>query len=303
MEQRGCSQFTAAPQLGRDGRWYTWSIGILTGNSLRNLCSPGHISNPVISARDVSDVAAAFVADPFMVRKDGLWYMFLEVFNTSRNKGEIALATSRDGFAWDYCQVVLREPFHLSYPSIFAWNGEYYLLPETVEANAVRLYKAVSFPAEWKLYATLIEPEYSDPSIFRWNERWWMFACPAAAQVRDSSLALFSSDDLRGPWTEHMQSPVVEGNRLIARPAGRVWVDGGRVTRFAQDKANPSGNHVRAFQVLELTATSYRETEVAGGPVLGPGGSVWNRSGMHHIDLHRSEAGGYIACVDGVIRE
>jgi hypothetical protein len=302
-QRNGCSEFSAAPQIGVDGRWYTWSIGIHVGSSLRGLHSPAEIANPVLSARDVSDAPAAFVADPFMLRKGNLWYMFFEVFNTGSRRGEIALATSRDGFRWDYCEVVLREPFHLSYPYVLSWNGNDYLVPETGEAGSVRLYKASAFPRGWEFCATLVEQDHVDPSIFRFDGRWWMFACPRRTQIKDGSLALFYADDLRGPWTSHAQNPIVQGNHLVARPAGRVLVKDGQVIRFAQDKHNPQGNHVRAFRVLELTASSYRETEIEGGPILGPSGNGWNKSGMHHIDLHDAGDGQCIACVDGVIRE
>jgi hypothetical protein len=303
VQQDGCSEFSASPQIGVDGRQYTWSIGIYVGSSLRGLHSPAEIANPVLSARDVSDVPAAFVADPFMLRKDNLWYMFFEVFNTLRGKGEIAMATSRDGSRWDYCEVVLQEPFHLSYPYVLSWNGHYYLIPETEEAGSVRLYKASAFPREWEFCATLIEQDHVDPSLFWFNGCWWMFASPRKAQEKDGSLVLFYADDLCGPWKSHAQNPIVHGNQLMARPAGRVLVKDGQVIRFAQDKHNPQGNHVRAFRVLELTASSYRETEIEGGPILGPSGAGWNKSGMHHIDLHDDGDGQYIACVDGVIRE
>ena len=301
-QQIGCSEFSVAPQVGVDGRRYTWSIGIRVGSSLHRLHSPAD-TNPVLSAHDISDVPAAFVADPFMLRKDGLWYMFFEIFNTSSRRGEIGLATSPDGFRWRYCEVVLQEPFHLSYPHVFCWNGEYYLTPETEEAGAVCLYKASAFPRGWEFCATLIEQLLVDPSIFRLAGRWWMFACPRKTQVKDGSVALFCADELRGPWTSHPQNPIIHGNQDIARPAGRVFIKDGEVVRFAQDKHNPQGNHVRAFRVVELTASSYRETEIAGGPILGPGENGWNRSGMHHIDLHDIGEGQLIACVDGVIRE
>ena len=31
--------------------------------------------------RDVTDVSALFVADPFMIRRDEFWYLFFEVYN------------------------------------------------------------------------------------------------------------------------------------------------------------------------------------------------------------------------------
>ena len=107
------------------------------------------IRNPVVSQNDVSDVRARFVADPFMVNQDGHWYMFFEVMNQDTNRGAIGLAISEDGFHWEYRQIVLREPFHLLYPHVLHWDGEYYMTPETLEANSVNLYRADPFPTQW----------------------------------------------------------------------------------------------------------------------------------------------------------
>ena len=86
-----------------------------------------------------------FVADPFMIRDSDHWYMFMEVLNWCSNKGEIGLATSEDGLHWDYQQLVLVEPFHLSYPCVFKHSGQYYMVPETRQSDSVRLYRAEPF--------------------------------------------------------------------------------------------------------------------------------------------------------------
>ena len=62
------------------------------------------------------------------------------------DRGEIAHATSRDGAAWTYRSVVLREPFHLSYPQVFEWDGAIYMVPESRQDAAVHLYVAEAFP-------------------------------------------------------------------------------------------------------------------------------------------------------------
>lgn len=54
-----------------------------------------------------------------MVCQDGRWYMFFEVMNQDSDRGEIGLALSDDGIHWEYSQIVLVEPFHLSYPHVF----------------------------------------------------------------------------------------------------------------------------------------------------------------------------------------
>ncbi len=129
-----------------------WSIGIYQGPSPLEL-SPAGIAQPVLTAESVTDVAAAFVADPFLLRPPrvhgagGRWHMFFEVMNWKANKGEIALATSDDGLGWRYQQIVLAEEFHLSYPHVLVDDDEVYMVPESFQDNSVRLYRAGAFPA------------------------------------------------------------------------------------------------------------------------------------------------------------
>ena len=102
-----------------------------------------------------------------------------------------------------------------------------------------------------------------------------------------------------GPWTEHPESPVIEGDANIAGPRGRVLVFDGRIIRYAQDDQPTYGNQVRAFEITELTTTSYEEKEVSENPILEPSGTSWNARGMHHIDPHQIYRNQWIACVDG----
>jgi hypothetical protein len=274
-----------------------WAVGVYAGRSPLVLRPAAGVVNPVLTREDVTDAAADFVADPFMLNHAGRWFMFFEVLNRRDGRGEIGLATSLDGLAWDFERVVLREAFHLSYPHVFEAGGEFYMTPETLGAGAVRLYKAARFPYDWSHVADLIAGEYADPTVFFHGGRWNLFAC-ATPQQHDS-LALFRADELRGPWAAHPASPVITGDNSRARPAGRVVADGGRVIRFAQDCSARYGWRVRAFEVRELSATRYAEEECAGGPVLAASGRGWNGRGMHHLDAHRQPDGSWLACVDG----
>lgn len=103
-------------------------------------------ANPVLTAADVTDFTADYVADSFMFHEGNTWYMFFEAGHYSPEKTEIGLATSSDGFSWSYQRIVLSEPFDLAYPYVFKWEGTYYLIPETYAMNQVRLYKATNFP-------------------------------------------------------------------------------------------------------------------------------------------------------------
>ena len=277
-----------------------WSIGIYAGQSPFRLLPHPRVSNPVLASRHVTDVPAEFVADPFMTRRGGLWHMFFEVMNGQTRRGEIGLAESADGLAWSYRQIVLAEPFHLSYPYVFEWEGEHYMVPETLGANAVRLYRAAYFPTDWVCLGPLFEGTLADPSLFRFAGHWWLFAC--STPYRHDTLRLFGADRLTGPWTEHPASPVVVEDSLSARPGGRVLVTGHSVTRFSQVCFPSYGSQVRAFEIRELAGASYSEAEHPHSPVLKGSGAGWNAAGMHHVDPHPLPGGRWLACVDGLSR-
>ena len=280
-----------------------WSIGMYVGTSPLAFGPPENSTNPVLDRDDVSDVPALFVADPFMIRQNHTWYMFFEVLNAQTRTGQIGLAISQDGASWQYQQIVLAEPFHLSYPYVFQWEDEYYMVPESCEANSVRLYKAFDFPFEWAFVKTLLEGrKYADPSIFCFRDKVWMFASSGSPPFYADNLCLYYADEPLGPWIEHPGSPVVQADVRAARPAGRVVVVEDRVIRYAQDCYPTYGTQVRAFEITELSTQTYSEREVDESPVLRASGKGWNGSGMHHIDPHCIDQRRWIASVDGWIR-
>jgi hypothetical protein len=271
-----------------------WSIGVCRGASPLQLGT----AERILTCDDVTDVAASAVADPFGIYVGGAWHLFFEVWNWRSNKGEIGHATSADGERWSYDRIVLAEPFHLSYPQVFASGGEIYMIPESFQAKAVRLYRASPFPSRWNHVGTLLEGRYLvDPSVFQHGGQWWMFVDTSPGESHDT-LRLYGAAFLAGPWHEHPQSPVVTGDSSCARPGGRVVELEGRPVRFAQNCMPDYGTDVRAFVIDNLTSTTYCERPTGPGPILGPAGSGWNAAGMHHIDAH-DLGGEWLAFVDG----
>ena len=273
-----------------------WAIGIYGGDSPVSLSPHSSVKNPAVTRGDVTDIEAEFVADPFMVEDNGTWFMFFEALNRATSMGEIGLAVSSDCFHWEYRQIVLKESFHLSYPYVFRWQDNFYMIPETLGLNCIGLYKATGFPLHWELVGRLIEGTHADPSIFHFDNRWWLFSC--SAPYSHDVLNLYFADDLMGPWYEHPRSPIVKGDRRTARPGGRVTNWDGRLIRFAQDCHPRYGTHLRAFEITELSTCKYLE-ETEGISVFLGAGDGWNGVGMHHADPHLTVRGDWIACVDG----
>jgi hypothetical protein len=234
-----------------------------------------------------------------MLKVDHTWYMFFEVMNRVTKKGEIGIATSRDGINWTYKNIVFVELFHLSYPYVFEWKNEYYMIPETRKTGSVLLKKASKFPKKWRFVkALLVGRRFTDASIFRYGDKGWLFN-RTSTEFKFDTLWLYYLEDLMGPWLEHPKSPVMKGNPHMARPGGRVLALDERIIRYTQDRYPDYDIQVYAFEIQELTTERFREKAVSEDPALTFSGGGWNESGMHHIDPHPLEDGNWIACVDG----
>jgi hypothetical protein len=274
-----------------------WSIGIYIGNSPFSLHNPDNIINPVLTAKDITDVSATYVADPFIIKENSTWYMFFEVANNKSKKGEIALAISPDGLSWKYKQIVLDEPFHLSFPYVFRWKNEYYMVPESGRANSIRLYKATEFPLKWRYVGDLLSGcDCVDNSLIRYKNKWWLFTTTSS---KNYFLRLYYADDLMGPWKEHPKSPIVKGNEHYARSGGRMIIYQNYIIRYAQDGSPTYGSKLWAFKITHLTTKDYEEQLVSETPILKASGSGWNKEGMHQLDAINVGEKKWIAAVDG----
>jgi hypothetical protein len=274
-----------------------WSIAVYAGPTPRELRPLDEVAPPVISRREVPGGRASFVADPFGIRHEGRWFLFYEVLDLRTGRGEVAVSVGDDLHRWEHLGRVLREPFHLSYPQVFAWEGEHYLVPEAATSGAVRLYRAREFPRRWDHVADLVRgPVLLDPTLFHHAHRWWMYV-ETSPTGQAGELRLFSAPSLLGPWGEHPASPLVTADPAAARPAGRVVRWDGALHRLAQDCSERYGGAVDAWRIEELTEDRYVEAAEA-VPLLRGSGAGWNATAMHHLDLHRTDDG-WVAFVDG----
>jgi hypothetical protein len=274
-----------------------WTIGIYrSDNPFHYNALQGWI-NPLFRAEDVTDVSAKFVADPFLVKEGETWDLFFEVYNNDTKQGDLAVATSKNTWTWNYEKLIIDEPFHLSYPYVFKADGKYYLIPESFEDNSIRLYKADAFPTKWSYVQTLVEGrDYVDNSIVFFNDKWWLFS----SVTTNDQLYLHYADSLTGPWKEHPQSPIVVDDVHKARPSGRLLIYDGKLYRFTMDIDPPAGTHqVMAYEITEITPTSYSEVLAQDAPVLMASGSGWNGQAMHQLDPVQVDEDSWIASVDG----
>jgi len=276
-----------------------WSIAIYAGPDPLSLAPHPLAAVPALTAKDVTDVEADFVADPFLIRHESRWHMFFEVLTRATGQGDIGYASSADGIEWSYGGIVLDEPFHLSFPYVFAWEGEIYMVPESHEALEVRLYRAAPFPRKWEHVATLLAGRhFVDCAVLRHAERWWLFA--GTHDDRYDLMDAYFAERLEGPYRPHPLNPLVRKDPSLGRRGGRTFLHAGRILSYVQDCSRRYGERVRVMQFMELTPTSFKAEELPMDPVLGPSGMGWNGEGMHHVDAHLLPDGTWLAAVDGI---
>ena len=274
----------------------SWSLGIYTGPTPFDLSQPEGLSNPVLTAADVTDFDADILAHPFMVIEDSQYYLFFTVKYGATEEGGIGLALSDNGFDWEYQQLVIDEPYVVAYPYVFKWQDDYYMIPEAHTETSIRLYKATEFPLKWTYEKDLLSGEtYISASIAHYKDMWWMVVSPD----RTDTLRLFYASDLKGTWTEHPMSPIVENNSDIARPGGRMLIYEGDLYRMGQDCDPSYGNQLHAFKITDISTTSYQE-EMIEPPLIKASSAGWNARAMHHADPHQIGENEWIAAIDAM---
>lgn len=213
--------------------------------------------------RELLPPSDRYWADPFpVIADDRRWIFFEEHPFASRNAHIAVVEIDAKGGAGTP-RVVLKRDHHLSYPNVFRWRGEWYMMPETAQRGVVEVYRAVRFPDEWELVAEMLPgAPVVDPTIAEIGDRWWMFcAALTPGTTEESVLNIHHGPSPLGPWTPHRRNPVRVDVRG-ARPAGRLFRYNGRWYRPGQFGAPTYGSALAIHRIDELTPTRFTETEV-----------------------------------------
>jgi len=202
-------------------------------------------------------------ADPFPFEYKGKTYIFFEQF-ADEGLGTICCAELySDGTLGETHQVLTRS-YHLSYPFVFEWHGDIYLLPETSNNSTVEVYGAIDFPNRWELAVVLLRNVLAvDATILEYQGKLWLFAAGLGGLGTEwSELSLFFADSLFGDWHPHPKNPIVRDVRR-ARPGGRFFSQQGFLIRPGQDCSERYGYAISLNRVDVLSETDYKETPLA----------------------------------------
>ena len=219
-----------------------WSIGYGASNDFPETIDVAHNAIfPFENVKAIND-STQFMADPFFIKEKGIFYIFFEHKKTKPN-ASIGVLTSTDGKKYTYGGNVLDQKFHLSYPQVFKYKNEFYMVPESKGANAVLLYKASNFPYGWAICDTLIpNVKYKDPSIY-------LSDTLNVMMVSDDNLKmyLYQADSLFGKWKLHKNPIVISGSE--ARAGGRIFADKKDLMLPIQNCSNGYGFGLSLYQI------------------------------------------------------
>ena len=203
-------------------------------------------------------------ADPFVIQRNSKTCIFFESWSEGETKGRIQVVTLDSFGRWSPPEPALERPYHLSYPQVFSWRGDVYMLPETRHNCTIELYRATNFPYAWERIAVLMENvDAVDATLFEQRGQWWMFTAGLGdAADRSRRLSIFHASSPLGPWRSHSANPVIN-NLRTARPAGNLFVLGEQLIRPAQDCRSRYGYAISWNRVDLLTEDAYHETLIA----------------------------------------
>ncbi|KAL5709655.1 Glucosamine inositolphosphorylceramide transferase 1 [Ranunculus cassubicifolius] len=297
----------------------SWSIGVFYGDSpfslkpiesrnvWKNESAAWPVANPVVTCASISEAGfpSNFVADPFIYVQGDIIYLFYETKNSITMQGDIAVAKSIDnGVTWQQLGIALDEDWHLSYPYVFEYHGQIYMMPEGSEKGDLRLYKALKFPLQWTLDRVLLKKPLVDSFVLNHNGIFWLFGSDHSGFTsrKNGQLEIWYSNSPLGPFKPHKKNPIHNTHPSMgSRNGGRPFVYDGNLYRMGQDCGETYGSKLRTFKVEILTEEEYKEAEVSlrvGGEAV-KGRNSWNGVRHHHLDVQMLSSGEWIGVMDG----
>jgi hypothetical protein len=207
-----------------------------------------------------------FWADPHVLHRDGRYYIFIEEYLYATHRAHLSVLVLTEDGNYSPPVPIITQPYHLSYPHVFTWRGETYLVPESKANRTIEIYRCTEFPYDWTLESRLMEDvDAVDATLLEHGGRWWLFANivehPGASSWDE--LHLFSADSpLSKTWTPHPQNPIVS-DVMRARPAGRIFSRDGKLYRPSQNSGYRYGYGLNISEITELTESSYAERIVS----------------------------------------
>ncbi len=214
-----------------------------------------------------------FQADSFLFVKDETLYLFYELQHWD-DPGVIAMVKTNDLKSWTQPIVVLKQPYHLSFPYVFEDNGHLYMVPESQEDNAIHLFEADNNElTSFSKVRTLLQQERAEGIHYNYNDSHIYIENKKGKEGEKKMYYLFTSyqknwmyyqelymtdDLLNGEFKRHPQSPICASNEF-GRNGGSLINYNNHLLRVTQDCHAAYGDNVSLMEITKLNETEYEE--------------------------------------------
>ena len=254
-----------------------------------------YASNPIITKDIVNDYdSVTGTADPFITKKDGVYYCFFELSTGNVNTSTLGYAYSYDAITWTYGSKLSGLETRCAFPNIkLDSNGEWYMIPDT-SAN-LDVYKAVNFPSVWQKEYTLLNGKFADTDIIKIGDIYYMFTMEVGSNL--NCYYNESGDWKNTSWVKHPQSPVLQSPGM--RLAGNIIVndDGSAVVPCQGTQTGQYGEKTTFYQFTNFSKTSISISN--GVTALTGSKGMWDGVAIHQISTLKCNNGN-LYVVDGL---
>ena len=268
-------------------RYPAWHIGIRRSETPLYRTQ---LSNPLSDFCWLENPPDTYRADPFLLERAGVMWIFYEEFDERLGRGTIGCARVTAQGGLEDCNRVFDLPYHLSYPHLFEHDGEIFMVPESHESGRVDLFRARQFPYDWVIEKTLLNVRAVDSTVFQHDSRWWMLTSPRIVPGHAAITYAFNSANLLGPWKLASYDPMCYDVRR-ARGAGRVFRDGPNLWRPSQDCSESYGRAL-GFNRLTISDNEVRQYPTSTISTVGSPGL---------LGVHSYNRVGAVEVVDGLL--
>ncbi len=209
-----------------------------------------------------------FWADPIIINFDSKTLIYFEDYHYKKKKGIISvieLPKNIKEIDYSSSKIALEKDYHLSYPFVFIYKNELYMVPETSSINNIDLYKCIDGYNNFKYVKTLISNVKAlDSTLIYKDNLWWLFTNVVSHPAMSSyeELFLFYTDDLiKGEWIEHDLNPIVS-DISSSRSAGPIFERDGKYYRPSQICSPIYGFGIAINEILVWSKSEYEEVKV-----------------------------------------
>ena len=206
--------------------------------------------------------SSSSIADPFIFKDVyGKLNLLYEDFSMTDNTkyGKIILSNIDKNFSVTSSKKVLDIKSHSSYPFVISENGFSYVIPETSSVRKVSIFEYNIDKQSLTNEKVLINDlPLLDSTIFKFNNKYWLFATLAENGFDHSHLHIYYSESLLGNYQPHKNNPV-KNNLDGSRPAGNIISIDGEMYRPAQNCSKHYGESISINKIIKLSENEFEE--------------------------------------------